>query len=60
MDQNKDTIYGKGKSYRNTFNILFEGIKKILESLTFEVSPTDTTNINEVKDKKEEKNDTGQ
>ena len=45
---------------KEKFNILFEGIKKILESLTFEVSPTDTTNINEVKDKKEEKNDTGQ
>ena len=38
---------------KEKFNILFEGI-------TFEVSPTDTTNINEVKDKKEEKNDTGQ
>ena len=45
---------------KNKLNILVEGIKKILESLTFEVSPTDTTNINEVKDKKGKKNDTGQ
>ena len=45
---------------KDKLNILVEGIKKILESLTFEVSPTDTTNINKVKDKKEKKNDTGQ
>ena len=45
---------------KDKFNVIFEGIKKILDSLIFEVTPTDATNINEIKDKKEEKNDTGQ
>mgnify|MGYP000893831591 FL=1 len=41
---------------KDKFNVLFEGIKKILDSLTFEVTATetDTTNVNEIKDKKEE------
>ena len=41
---------------KDKFNVLFEGIKKILDSLTFEVTTTetDTTNVNEIKDKKEE------
>ncbi|WP_373081445.1 hypothetical protein [Fusobacterium animalis] len=41
---------------KEKFNVLFEGIKKILDSLTFEVTATetDTTNVNEIKDKKEE------
>ena len=45
---------------KDKFNVLFEGIKKILDSLTFEVTATetDTTNVNEVEDEKEEKNDT--
>lgn len=45
---------------KDKFNVLFEGIKKILDSLTFEVTATetDTTNVNEIKDKKEEENDT--
>ena len=45
---------------KDKFNVLFEGIKKILDSLTFEVAATetDTTNVNEIKDKKEEENDT--
>nr|WP_310786136.1 hypothetical protein [Fusobacterium nucleatum] len=45
---------------KDKFNVLFEGIKKILDSLTFEVTATetDTTNVNEIKDKKEKENDT--
>lgn len=45
---------------KDKFNVLFEGIKKILDSLTFEVTATetDTTNVNKIKDKKEEENDT--
>ena len=41
---------------KDKFNVLFEGIKKILDSLTLEVTATetDTTNVNEIKDKKEE------
>ena len=47
---------------KDKLNILVEGIKKILDSFSFEVSEIEinTTNINKVKDKKEEKNDTGQ
>lgn len=45
---------------KDKFNVIFEGIKKILDSLIFEVTATetDTTNVNEIKDKKEEENDT--
>lgn len=45
---------------KDKFNVLFEGIKKILDSLTFEVTATetDTTNVNEIEEEKEEKNDT--
>lgn len=47
---------------KDKFNVLYEGIKKILDSLTFEVTTTeiDTINVKEIKDKKEEKNVTGQ
>jgi hypothetical protein len=43
---------------KDKFNVLFEGIKKILDSLTFEVVPADSTNVNEIEEEKEEKNDT--
>ena len=43
---------------KDKFNVLFEGIKKILDSLTFEVVPADSTNVNEIENEKEEKNDT--
>ncbi|CDA08428.1 MULTISPECIES: hypothetical protein [Fusobacterium] len=45
---------------KDKLNILVEGIKKILDSFSFEVVITDTTNVNEMKKEKEEKNDTGQ
>ncbi|EGQ79096.1 cell division protein FtsQ [Fusobacterium animalis ATCC 51191] len=45
---------------KDKLNILVEGIKKILDSFSFEVNPIDTTNVNEMKKEKEEKNDTGQ
>ena len=45
---------------KDKLNILVEGIKKILDSFSFEVTETesDTTNVNEVEEEKEEKNDT--
>ena len=45
---------------KDKLNILVEGIKKILDSFSFEVTETesDTTNVNEVEKEKEEKNDT--
>lgn len=45
---------------KDKLNILVEGIKKILDSFSFEVSEIEinTTNVNEVEDEKEEKNDT--
>ena len=44
---------------KDKFNVLFEGIKKILDSFSFEVPEIEinTTNVNEVEDEKEEKND---
>ena len=45
---------------KDKLNILVEGIKKILASFSFEVPEIEinTTNVNEVEDEKEEKNDT--
>ena len=45
---------------KDKINILVEGIKKILDSFSFEVPEIEinTTNVNEVEDEKEEKNDT--
>lgn len=45
---------------KDKLNILVEGIKKILDSFLFEVPEIEinTTNVNEVEDEKEEKNDT--
>lgn len=45
---------------KDRLNILVEGIKKILDSFSFEVPEIEinTTNVNEVEDEKEEKNDT--
>ena len=45
---------------KDKLNILVEGIKKILDSFSFEVSEIEinTTNVNEVEGEKEEKNDT--
>ncbi|WDF24150.1 hypothetical protein PSC67_08860 [Fusobacterium nucleatum] len=45
---------------KDKLNILVEGIKKILDSFSFEVSEIEinTTNVNEVEEEKEEKNDT--
>jgi len=45
---------------KDKLNILVEGIKKILDSFSFEVTEIEinTTNVNEVEDEKEEKNDT--
>lgn len=45
---------------KDKLNILVEGIKKILDSFSFEVSEIEinTTNINEIEEEKEEKNDT--
>lgn len=45
---------------KDKLNILVEGIKKILDSFSFEVPEIEinTTNVNEIKDKKEEENDT--
>lgn len=47
---------------KDKLNILVEGIKKILDSFSFEVPEIEinTTNVNEVEDEKEEKNDTRQ
>ncbi|KXA24042.1 hypothetical protein [Fusobacterium nucleatum] len=45
---------------KDKLNILVEGIKKILDSFSFEVNSIDITNVNEMKKEKEEKNDTGQ
>ena len=45
---------------KDKLNILVEGIKKILDSLTFEIVSIDTTNVNEIKNEKEEKKDTRQ
>lgn len=47
---------------KDKLNILVEGIKKILDSFSFEVLEIEinTTNVNEVEDEKEEKNDTRQ
>lgn len=47
---------------KDKLNILVEGIKKILDSFLFEVPEIEinTTNVNEVEDEKEEKNDTRQ
>lgn len=47
---------------KDKLNILVEGIKKILASFSFEVHEIEinTTNVNEVEDEKEEKNDTRQ
>ena len=47
---------------KDKLNILVEGIKKILDSFSFEVSEIEinTTNVNEIEDEKEEKNDTRQ
>ena len=47
---------------KDKLNILVEGIKKILDSFSLEVSEIEinTTNVNEVEDEKEEKNDTRQ
>ena len=45
---------------KDKLNILVEGIKKILDSFSFEVPEIEinTTNVNEVEDEKEEKYDT--
>ena len=45
---------------KDKLNILVEGIKKILDSFSFEVSEIEIniTNVNEVEEEKEEKNDT--
>ncbi|WP_335979134.1 hypothetical protein [Fusobacterium polymorphum] len=45
---------------KDKLNILVEGIKKILDSFSFEVPEIEinTTNVNEIEDEKEEKNDT--
>ena len=45
---------------KDKLNILVEGIKKILDSFSFEVSEIgiNTTNVNEIEEEKEEKNDT--
>ena len=45
---------------KDKLNILDEGIKKILDSFSFEVSEIEinTTNVNEIEEEKEEKNDT--
>ena len=45
---------------KDKLNILVEGIKKILDSFSFEVSEIEinTINVNEIEEKKEEKNDT--
>ena len=45
---------------KDKLNILVEGIKKILDSFSYEVSEIEinTTNVNEIKEEKEEKNDT--
>ena len=45
---------------KDKFNVIFEGIKKILDSFSFEVSEIEinTTNVNEIEEEKEEKNDT--
>ncbi|WP_336162067.1 hypothetical protein [Fusobacterium polymorphum] len=45
---------------KDKLNILVESIKKILDSFSFEVPEIEinTTNVNEVEDEKEEKNDT--
>ena len=45
---------------KDKLNILVEGIKKILDSFSFEVSEIEinTTNVNENEEEKEEKNDT--
>ena len=45
---------------KDKLNILVEGIKKILDSFSFEVPEIEinTTDVNEVEDEKEEKNDT--
>ncbi len=45
---------------KDKLNILVEGIKKILDSFSFEVPEIEinTTNVNEVEEEKEEKNDT--
>ena len=45
---------------KEKLNIWVEGIKKILDSFSFEVPEIEinTTNVNEVEDEKEEKNDT--
>ena len=47
---------------KDKLNILVEGIKKILDSFSFEVPEIEinTTNVNEVEDEKEEQNDTRQ
>ena len=47
---------------KDKLNILVEGIKKILDSFSFEVPEIEinTTNVNEVEDEKEKKNDTRQ
>ena len=45
---------------KDKLNILVEGIKKILDTFSFEVDSVDTTDVNEIKKEKEEKNDTGQ
>ena len=45
---------------KDKLNILVEGIKKILDSFSFEVSEIEinTTNVIEIEEEKEEKNDT--
>lgn len=45
---------------KDKLNILVEGIKKILDSFSFEVSEIEinTTNVNKIEEEKEEKNDT--
>ena len=45
---------------KDKLNILVEGIKKILDSFSFEVPEIEinTTNVNEIEEEKEEKNDT--
>ena len=45
---------------KDKLNILVEGIKKILDSFSFEVPEIEinTTNVNENEEEKEEKNDT--
>ena len=47
---------------KDKLNILVEGIKKILDSFSFEVPEIEinTTNVNEVEDEKDEKNDTSE